>query len=119
MNEFEYTSTAAGESPMSIVCEQARLFGATPERDEFDPREVWDEDDALICIRESVKLIADVVTPEGTQLGTSGKVCCGDSATCSMRRSAGWTGRSTGSRPSCATCSTSRTARRSVPTGWN
>lgn len=69
MNEFDYTSTAAsGESPMSVACEHARLFGAAPERDEFDPREVWDEDDALACVTESVKRIADVVTPEGTQL---------------------------------------------------
>ena len=69
MNEFENTSAAfLGESPMSIVCEQARLYGTAPERDEFDPREVWDEDDALTCIRESVKLISDIVTPDGTQL---------------------------------------------------
>ena len=68
MNEFEYAETTTGESPMSIACEHARLFGAAPDRDEFDPREVWDEDDALDCVRQSAERIADILAPEGTQL---------------------------------------------------
>ena len=35
----EHSATAA-------ACEHAALYGATPERDEFDTRDVWDADDA-------------------------------------------------------------------------
>ena len=48
-----------GASPTATACEQAALYGATPERDEFDSREVWDEDEALI---------ARGVAIDGTQL---------------------------------------------------
>ena len=30
------------QSVTATVCENAQLYGATPERGEFDPREVWD-----------------------------------------------------------------------------
>ena len=30
------------QSITATVCEQAALFGAIPDRDEFDTREVWD-----------------------------------------------------------------------------
>ena len=37
------TIEAGADSVTATVCEQAQLFGATPERDEFDCRDVWDE----------------------------------------------------------------------------
>ena len=44
MNDIDNTQH---QSVTATVCENAQLFGATPERDEFDPREVWDEDVAF------------------------------------------------------------------------
>ena len=45
-----------GESVMAAFCENAQLFGAAPGSDEFDSRDVWDEDDALgrgaRCVRD-------------------------------------------------------------------
>ena len=35
------TIETGGRSATATVCEQAELFGATPERDEFDTRDVW------------------------------------------------------------------------------
>ncbi len=52
----------------ATVCEQAALYGAAPERDEFDPREVWDADDALAAVTEAFRILADGVAPDGTQL---------------------------------------------------
>ena len=34
-------------SQTAIACEQAALFGATPGPDEFDNREIWNEEEAL------------------------------------------------------------------------
>ena len=56
------------QSVTATVCENAQLFGATPERDEFDPREVWDEDDAMDAVSEAFRIIAEGVGPTGTQL---------------------------------------------------
>ena len=42
-----HTIEAQDASNIATICENAQLFGAAPERDEFDTREVWDEDDAL------------------------------------------------------------------------
>ena len=56
------------QSVTATVCENAQLFGATPERDEFDPREVWDEDDALDAVSEAFRIIAEGVGPDGFQL---------------------------------------------------
>ena len=57
-----------GASPTNTVCEQARLYGATPERGEFDPREVWDEDDAIGAVSAAFRIMAEDVGPDGTQL---------------------------------------------------
>ena len=46
------------QSVTATVCENAQLFGATPERDEFDPREVWDADDATDAVSEAFRIIA-------------------------------------------------------------
>ena len=50
------------------VCENMALFGASPERDEFDSRDVWDEDDATEALSEAIRVIVGGVTVEGTQL---------------------------------------------------
>ena len=55
-------------SATATVCEHAALYGATPERDEFDPREVWDEDDALTAIGEAFRILSQGACPDGTQL---------------------------------------------------
>ncbi len=56
------------ESQTAIACEHAQLFGATPERDEFDPREVWDADDATDAVGEAFRILAEGVAPDGFQL---------------------------------------------------
>ena len=56
------------QSQTAIACEQAQLFGATPERDEFDPREVWDRDDATDAVGEAFRIMAEGVAPDGFQL---------------------------------------------------
>ena len=55
-------------SVTATVCENARLFGATPERGEFDPREVWDRDHAIDAVGEAVRILATGVAPDGFQL---------------------------------------------------
>ncbi len=55
-------------SPTAAVCESAALFGATPDRDEPDTREVWDKDDALDAVSEAFRIVAHGIAPDGTQL---------------------------------------------------
>ena len=55
-------------SQTAMACEQAALFGATPGRDEFDNREIWNEDEALAGIEEAIHILAGAVAPDGTQL---------------------------------------------------
>ena len=57
-----------GQSATATVCENAALFGATPERGEFDTREVWDEADALDAVSEAFRILAQGVAPDGTQM---------------------------------------------------
>ena len=75
----EHSATAA-------ACEHAALYGATPERDEFDTRDVWDADDAIEAVSESFRILAQGVGPDGTQLATNARACCGASSTCSTPR---------------------------------
>ena len=56
------------QSQTAIACEQAALFGATPERDEFDTRDVWDQDDATAAVSEAFRIVAQGVAPDGFQL---------------------------------------------------
>ena len=65
MQEFISTQTS---SQTAIACEQAALFGATPGPDEFDNREIWNEDEALAGIEEAIHILAGTVAPDGTQL---------------------------------------------------
>ena len=60
--------THQAQSPTAVICENAALFGAKPERDEFDPRDVWDKSDALEAVGEAFRVLADNVGPDGTQL---------------------------------------------------
>ena len=57
-----------GQSLMATVCENAQLFGAAPEPDEFDSRDVWDEDDAIDAVHAAFQILADGIGPDGTQL---------------------------------------------------
>ena len=60
---FDIDNTQA-QSVTATVCENAQLFGATPERDEFDPRDVWDQDDAMDAVGEAFRIIAEGVGPD-------------------------------------------------------
>ena len=62
------TFESAEQSATATACEHAALFGATPERDEFDTRDVWDADEALCAMQEAFGLLADAVAPDGFQL---------------------------------------------------
>ena len=62
------TIEAQDHSITATVCENAALYGATPERDEFDTREVWDRDDALCAVGEAFRIMAEGVAPDGFQI---------------------------------------------------
>ena len=62
------TIETAGQSVTATVCDNAALFGAVPKRDEFDSREVWDEDDATDAVSEAFRILAEGVAPDGFQL---------------------------------------------------
>ena len=68
MYDIDSIDTHTAQSPTAIVCENAQLYGATPERDEFDPREVWDADDAIDAVSEAFRVLAEGVGPDGFQL---------------------------------------------------
>ena len=61
INHTETSSTAA-------VCENLQLFGGAPELGETDTRVIWDEDEALAGIEQAVRILAQSVAPDGTQL---------------------------------------------------
>ena len=58
MQNFISTETS---SQTAMACEQAALFGATPGRDEFDNREIWNEEEALAGIEEAIHILAGAV----------------------------------------------------------
>ena len=68
MNNFDNISTFQAQSPTAVICENAALYGATPERDEFDPRDIWDRDEAVTAVSEAFRILADGVGPDGFQL---------------------------------------------------
>ena len=68
MFDIDSTDTQQHQSATAAICENAKLFGATPERGEFDPREVWDADDATDAVTEAFRILAEGVAPDGFQL---------------------------------------------------
>ncbi len=62
------TIATQAASPTATVCENLALYGGSPERDEFDSRDIWDRDDAIEALGEAIRVIVDGVTVEGTQL---------------------------------------------------
>ena len=67
MHDIENIDTQ-NHSVTATVCENAQLFGATPERGEFDPRDVWDRDDAINAVSEAFRILSSGVGPDGFQL---------------------------------------------------
>ena len=65
MQNFISTETS---SQTAMACEQAALFGVTPGPDEFDNREIWNEEEALAGIEEAIHILAGAVAQDGTQL---------------------------------------------------
>ena len=68
MYNIENINTRQAQSPTAVICENAALYGATPERDEFDPRDVWDREEAITSIAEAFRILAEDVAPDGVQL---------------------------------------------------
>ena len=68
MFDIDSMHTHQSHSPTAVICENAALYGATPERDEFDPRDIWDRDEAITAIGEAFRILAENVTPDGVQL---------------------------------------------------
>ena len=68
MHDIDNISEQQAQSVTATVCDQAALFGATPERDEFDNRELWDPENALSAVTEAFRILALGVGPDGTQL---------------------------------------------------
>ena len=67
MHDIEHIDTEA-QSATAMICENAALYGATPERGEFDPREVWDRDEATAALSEALRILSTGVAPDGFQL---------------------------------------------------
>ena len=67
MYDIDSIDTQA-QSVTATICENAQLFGATPERGEFDPRDVWDRDDAMNAVGEAFRILTEGVAPDGFQL---------------------------------------------------
>ena len=62
------TFESDAQSATATVCENAALYGAAPERGEFDSRDVWDADDATDAVSEAFRIVAEGVAPDGVQL---------------------------------------------------
>ena len=52
-------------SPTAAVCESLALYGGSPERGEFDSRDVWDQDDAIDALGEAIRVIVDGIHRRG------------------------------------------------------
>ena len=65
MQNINSTETS---SQTAMACDQAALFGATPDPDEFDNRQIWNEEEALSGIEEAIHILAGAVAQDGTQL---------------------------------------------------
>ena len=70
---FEREAPAREDPPQATsitaaTCDMLALFAGAPGRDEPDPRDVWDKDEACFALEEALRLIIEGVTAEGTQL---------------------------------------------------
>ena len=66
-----YRDMAAGffaSTATASVCENLASFGGAPDRDEPDPREIWDGEEALYALSQAISIVVAGVTIEGTQL---------------------------------------------------
>ena len=63
-----HTDTFATQSPTAMICENAALYGATPEPGEHDPREIWDREEAIEAVSAAFRIIADGAAPDGFQI---------------------------------------------------
>ena len=63
-----HTDTFSTQSPTAMVCENAALYGATPEPGEHDPREIWNRDESIEAVSAAFRIIADGVAPDGFQI---------------------------------------------------
>ena len=85
---------AQDHSITATICENAALYGAAPEKGEFDTREVWDADDALCAVGEAFRIMAEGVAPDGFQIADEresllwGIVNCFDAQTRRLDRAA-------------------------------
>ena len=97
MQNFISTETS---SQTAMACEQAALFGATPGPDEFDNREIWNEDEALAGIEEAIHILAGVPSHRTARSSpTNARACSGASSMHCTPRSSASTAASTRSRP--------------------
>ena len=93
MFDIDSIDTQQHQSMTATICENAQLYGATPERGEFDPREVWDRDEATDAVSEAFRILAEGVAPDGFQLADEresllwGFVNCLDAQVRSLDRS--------------------------------
>ena len=55
-------------SATALACDSLARHGATPGRDEFDSRDIWDRDDAMAAVSEAFRILAQGVAPDGFQL---------------------------------------------------
>ena len=68
MYDIENIGTNEAQSVTATICENAALYGATPERGEFDPRDIFDRDEATAALSEAFRIVAEGVAPDGFQL---------------------------------------------------
>ena len=64
---FDY-DTLNTSSPTAVICENAALYGASPDPGEHDPRDIWDRDDAVEAAGTAFRTLAEGVAPDGTQI---------------------------------------------------
>ena len=115
------TIESGGQSVTATVCENAALFGAAPERDEFDSRDVWDRDDATR--RGAARPSASwprASAPDGFQLADEREsLLWGFVNMPRQPRPSASTAPPTGCCPRSATSSAPRTAPRSSRASWS
>ena len=68
MQNIDNITTHQAHSPTAVVCENAALYGATPERGEFDPRDIWDRDQAVTAVSDAFRILAEGVAQDGTEI---------------------------------------------------